>query len=259
MFVGSNILDKIKLWELRSCELFCNTFRIFLFLAVVFSLSLVFGRESNAFSGKLEDRTKRLYVVSGEYNFSALYNDYISFYVVNETFLLASRDDLVDMERLTIVQEKKRIDLTNILQITMRERVENKRVQEEPLVRVEDQRVNDSNCTDKFRVYFPLGKHTLSKDQKLKLEEFLNKLGERDPLYKDREYEVLGWGCALGGPGINKRLSEMRAKEVYSFLKSKGIKNIKAEGRGISKESEVLCLNRRADILVKGVPCKEDR
>ncbi|MEM4619121.1 MAG: hypothetical protein QW607_02790 [Desulfurococcaceae archaeon] len=260
------ILGKAKtLSEFRYSNFPVILGRFFVFLALSFFYLLVLCGSVHAFSARLEVKFDNFKVISGEYNYSALYDDHITFYVVKETFLLASRDDLVDMNQLTFEQERKKIDFTNILQVTIREKVENKEVKDRNEMRDKNEikdklhEIGKGNCTDSFSVYFPLGKHVLTKDQRSRLEKFLDNLRERDPLYREREYEVLGWGCVLGGPVVNKKLSEKRAKEVYHFLKDKGIQNVKAEGRGISKENKVLCLNRRADIVVKGIPCRGDK
>lgn len=103
-----------------------------------------------------------------------------------------------------------------------------------------------------FMVYFKFNSHRLTKDQReqiaSRVEEFKKKcLSE---LGKDLTFsaKIKGHACSLGSNVYNLKLSEQRARQVGKFLEGLGFRIEEVKGLGEVSYSEILCLNRYAEV-----------
>lgn len=104
-------------------------------------------------------------------------------------------------------------------------------------------------------VYFPFNSAVLTKDQKRKLEEevdnFLSEVKKKTEGDVQIVAYITGTACPLGKKTYNKKLSMKRALSIKDVLEKKGIIVKKLEGLGPVKESEILCLNRKAVVFLE--------
>lgn len=95
-------------------------------------------------------------------------------------------------------------------------------------------------------VYFYFDSAELTESEIKKLDEFIKKEGLKKKVVKA---EIYGYADTLGSQMYNRVLSKRRADAVAKFLKEKyGIEVLKVEGKGETKESDIFCLNRKAEI-----------
>lgn len=102
-------------------------------------------------------------------------------------------------------------------------------------------------------ILFPTGKYTLSTNAKNDLAKFATVLKGNT----DCEVTIQGYTDAVGGDGVNLPLSENRAKAVYNYLASCGVKSSQVqavEGLGSSNPvvdtKEACAQNRRVEIYM---------
>lgn len=121
------------------------------------------------------------------------------------------------------------------------------------LARLEKPSVQEQKESDKKKkkvvevdVYFHFDSAELVKSEVKKLTELIEKEGLKG---KKVRAEVYGYADVLGFQNYNRVLSKRRADVVAKFLKEKyGIEVLKVEGKGEVGESDVLCLNRKAEV-----------
>lgn len=211
-------------------------------------------------------------VLTKEFSYTQLYEDGISVYLSKKTFVLSLDKDYISLDDLSFIERKaesKKFDISSLLQIRVVEREDGatKRRDNDTYIREDDlqKKVSSSehsggvcSVTEKHKVYFRLNSYNLTRDQIESLDDFMNNLALKYKNYLEADYKLVGWSCSLGDVRYNVNLSRMRAKKVADYLERRyGIRKILFEGRGISKQSDVLCLNRFVEIQVSGLELKE--
>lgn len=108
--------------------------------------------------------------------------------------------------------------------------------------------------TLKESVYFELGKSSLNREHKKKLDSIVTMLKT------SRSYvgEIKGYTCTLGSAQINRVISNLRALNVLNYLVDRGIKRDKFTYAGLNTQNPVgdnrtpqgRSLNRRTDVEV---------
>lgn len=99
-------------------------------------------------------------------------------------------------------------------------------------------------------VFFPFASSVLKKDQKDKLLEEVKKFSEASDI-SGIKAEVRGYACPIGKRRYNLKLSKRRAEVVAGFLKKQGVEVESVKGLGVLRESEVFCLDRKAEVILK--------
>ncbi len=100
------------------------------------------------------------------------------------------------------------------------------------LANVKPVTVSESKVVSAVMVFFPLGKSSLTNQDKMRLDHYADQIKKGEP---NKVYAIEAYcDSATGTAAVNQRLSEARAKAVHDYLVSKGIKadqlNIKAYG-----------------------------
>lgn len=195
------------------------------------------------------------------FNFNKITNlDLSAGYLESDTLVITSKKhDYFDLWDLFVVNvdrsvEKKVIDFSKLLSV----RVKQEPSKEEELPKSEKFLTRE---TKSLTVYFKLNDSSLTKDQKEKIVNFIEDVISKTKPGESRYLvSVDGYACPIGGHDYNLKLSNRRAKAVVDFITSyltnkKGFSKDQfvineVKGHGKKKESEILCLNRKAVLKI---------
>jgi len=103
-------------------------------------------------------------------------------------------------------------------------------------------------------VLFSLGESDLDKDNRRMLDSIADRVAPGSSV------SVFGYTCDIGSDSYDDRLSQERADMVAAYLKNKGLKVDKIQGRGKTNPLSPIHreLNRRAEINIKNTEDKKE-